>query len=136
MFGWFKKRSLESALFPTKRVKVQGVIFHLRKLDPLDYVAGAKALHMHFELYKTKGQKEAEAATIPTVQKIKEHYTDVIMAAVVEPKLSRKADEPGAIHVDNLFTEWTLVEDLYLKILEVTYGKKKLKHLRSLKSAS
>ena len=135
MFGWFRKRTLESALNTSYRVKVHGVIFHIRKLNPIDFLTGAKAIRMHFETYKTAGQKEQLAMLEQNGDKITEHYRDVIMSCVISPKLSRKENKPGAIYVENLFTDWELVNELYLRIMELTYGKKKLKSLASQKTA-
>lgn len=137
MFGWFRKaRSLEDVLCEGYTVKVHGVIFKLRKLGPLDYASGAKAIRMQFDTYKTAGQKEQAAALQQSSDKMHEHLVDVFCAAVMEPKLSRKKDEPGTIWVENLFTDWGLVEELYVAITTLTYGKKKLKLYRSLNRSS
>jgi hypothetical protein len=131
MFGWFKKKDLKDVLTHGHSVKVHGVVFKVRKLNPIDFASGARALQMHFDTYKTATEKQQLAALETHGDKIKEHYRDVIMACVLEPKLSRKEGEPGTIWVENLFTEWDLVTDLYLAIMEVTHGKKKLKSLIS-----
>ena len=116
-------------------MKVHGIIFNIRKLGPLDYASGAKAIRMQYDTYKTAGQKEQLAMLQQSHEKMREHMTHVFCAAVISPKLSMKKDEPGAIWVENLFTEWELVEELYMAIMVVTYGKKKLKSLRSLRNA-
>lgn len=126
MFGWFKSRRLEDVVEATIKVKVQGIIFHLKKLDPLDYASGAQAMHMQFDTFDGKKAKSKGDVLIENSDRIREHYIDVIMCSVKEPKLSRKDGVEGHIFVEKLFTDWSLVEDLYLKILEVTYGKKKL----------
>lgn len=132
MFAWLKRtRSLNEALCKEFPVKVHGVLFKLRKLDPLAYVAGTKALQMHFETYKTEGQKKQLAEAIGSnPERVKEHIIDVIMYSVVEPKLSRKDNDEG-IFVEKLFSDMDLVDELYLKIIEVSFGKKKLNRLRS-----
>lgn len=136
MFGWFKKKKLQDVLTHGHVVKVHGVVFKVRKLNPIDFATGARALQMHFDTYKTAGEKEQLSLLEKNGEKIKEHYRDVIMACVMEPRLSRKENEPGSIWVENLFTEWDLVTDLYLAIMEVTHGKKKLKSLISRNPAS
>ena len=136
MFGWFRKKTLAEVLSQLHTVKVHGVIFKVRKLNPLDFVSGAKALHMHFSTYKTAGQKAQMELLDEKGDKIKEHYVDVIMACVQEPKLSRKQNEEGAIWIENLFTDWDLVNQLYMRIMEVSYGKKKLRSLTSPKTDS
>ena len=60
------------------------------------------------------------------MRKVKDHYIDVIMSAVVKPKLSRKADGEE-VHIEELFDNWSLAEKLYTSIIQYTYGKKKLK---------
>jgi hypothetical protein len=113
---------------------VCGVVFHIRKINPLDYVAGTTAMQMHFDTYKTKSQKEQLTAFTAQSKKLKAHFSDVFMAAVVQPKLSRKKDDEG-IPVDNLFTDWDLANGLYVKIMQVTYGKKKFRSIISQNSA-
>lgn len=127
---WFRKKTLDDVLNKTFRLKIYGVIFKVRKVNPLDYVSGSKAVQMHFDTYKTKGQKEAIAKTASDMGKVKEHYRDVFMAAVVEPTLCRKEGGEGTF-VDNLFTDWDLANELYLGIMEKTYGKKKFRSITS-----
>lgn len=81
---------------------------------------GSDALRQIYKTYTVTG-KEIDKVS---VTKIKKHYTDVFMAAVVEPKLSRKLDQEGA-PVEGLFNDWELAHELYEKICEFTYGKKK-----------
>ena len=135
-FDFFKTRPLDAALKATTRVKVHGIFFEIRKLNPLDFASGAKALHMQFETYKTKPEQEQIALMALNKEKIKEHYTDVICSAVVSPVISRKPDIPGTTYVEHLFTDWELASDLYLKIMEVTHGKKKLRSHLSRATAS
>lgn len=128
----FRNQKLSSVLCKTYKVKVQGVKFELRKLNPLDYLNGSKALLQVYDTYKsTSAEKQADLVNI---NKIKDHYADVFMASVIEPKLSRKLDEAGTIYVDNLFSDWDFATDLYAKIMEITYGKKKMKQLVSQKT--
>jgi len=136
LFSIFRRRKLEDALSETKRVKIFGVIFHLRKINPLDYVAGAQVMQKHFDTYKTAGQKQQLDLVTANTSKIKDHYVDVFMSSVVEPKLVRKKeDDAKAIWVQNLFTDWDLANALYLKIMEITYGKKKMRSIMSQETA-
>lgn len=130
MFDWLRnifgrRRTLDEVLFATRRIKVHGIIFHVRKVNPIDFASGAKALQMHFQTWKTADEKKQLEILGANEGKIREHYVDVIMAGVVTPKLSRKKDEPGAIFVEHLFTDWSLASELYLKIIENSQGKKK-----------
>lgn len=132
MFGWFKKQSLEDLLSKGHAVRVHGVVFRIRKINPIDFATGARAVHMYFQVYKTKPEREQLESLSVNQEKIKEHFRDVIMASVISPKLSRKENEEGSIFVDNLFTDWDLATELYNAIIEYTHGKKKLKLYRSL----
>lgn len=133
MFGWLFPKKLSSILAAKpKRVKVGGVIFKIKKINPLDHLTGAQVVMKAFETYEVS--KGDEKAQLLSAKKIQQAYTDVLMAGVVEPKLSRKNDGNG-IFVENLFTDWSLVEGLYNAIFEHTYGKKKLKYYGSRASA-
>lgn len=131
----FRTRQLSSVLNKTFQVKVHGVLFTVRKIDPISYMAGYKAMIQPFETYKTNPEKTAALNDLTNQsQKMKEHYADVFLSAVIEPKLVRKhEDSDKGIWVENLFSDWELCNDLYGKIMEVTYGKKKMKLLTSLK---
>lgn len=119
---WFKKRTLIDSIFETRKVKVDGVVFKIRKINPIDYLTGAKSLQVFFETYESKKLLEAPEED---VKKIKEHYRDVIMSSVQEPKLTRKQEEEG-FFIDNLFNNWGLVNKLYEEIMMFSHGKKKV----------
>ena len=129
--------SLSDVLSRTYPVRVHGVNFQLKKLNPIDYVSGSKSLHMHFDTWKSKGQVEQIQTLETGADKVREHYKQLFMASVVEPKLKWKdePEEPG-IWVENLFTDWDLATELYLAIMQVSYGKKKLKSLIARRTAS
>ena len=120
------KRALENALYPTKVVKIEGILFKIKKINPMDYLAGFKAMAQMYETYKIDKDKQMDMVNL---KKIKEHYIEVFTASVLEPKLSRVPNCKDALNVDMLFNNWELTEALYLAILEFTYGKKKLKQL-------
>lgn len=124
---WNRNKNLSDILFQTHRLKVHGVIFKVRKLNPIDFISGAKALQMHFQTYEKANQVDRVDLLLDNKDKIEKHYKDVIMAAVIEPALSYKEGEEGKIWVDNLFTDWGLVNELYERIMLLTYGKKKEK---------
>lgn len=127
----FKKKTVYDLFF--KSISVHGVIFQIQKLDPIAFLDGSKAMLQTFDIYKLKSSEAEQQASLA---KIKEHYRDVFMAAVVEPKLKRKPEDKEGLFVDHLFTEWDVANQLYANIMEFTYGKKKLKRatLPALKS--
>jgi len=127
MFPWSKKKSLKEALIGLNKIMVKGILFHIKKIDILDYMNGSKVLLKQFEIYRSN--KSNDAARIQSVDKIKGHYIDVFMAGVVKPKLSRDEDCGEDIYVGDIFNDWDLANDLYEKIIEVTYGKKKLQSI-------
>ena len=129
---------MSSALNPQKRVKIHGITFTVRKINPLDYLAGAKALTKIHDVYESS--REQAELNDAQIARIKEHYADVFMSGVVSVRCSgteliptRKQPESGEhkILVSHLITDWSLAEALYLSIIEFTYGKKKLNRLAS-----
>jgi hypothetical protein len=135
----FITRKLSHVLERTYHVKVHGVKFELRKINPIDYMTGSKAVVQVYQTYKVGGsEKELDDPSLATLNKMKEHYIDVFMASIVNPQLRReKLSKDGkameGIWVYHLLTDWALSNDLYAKILEISYGKKKLKYLLSQK---
>jgi hypothetical protein len=129
---WPFNRSLESVLHSTKSVRVHGVKFTIKKIDPSNYLDGSKVMISIYETYKV-GPTTPTEVTTKTIEKIKEHYRDIFMAAVQSPKLRRNDSTDGML-VDNLFTEWDLAHKLYAEIMMFTHGKKKLKSLISQKT--
>src|SRR5688572_24031173 len=130
---FFVTRKLSYVLDKTYKVKVHGVKFELRKINPIDYVTGSRAVLQIYETYKVGNTQEVVEPTVGTLNKMKEHYIDVFMAAVVSPKLRRDENSKDGILVSHLFSDWDLANDLYAKILNISYGKKKMKYLASLK---
>ncbi len=129
MFRWFRKEKeidLKSRLKAVSVVKVSGVLFHIRKIQLLDYLEGARVLYEIFSEYKTKDQKLLDDKLVKNINKAKDYMKDVMMAGVVKPKLVRKQeDDPDAVLVDDLFDDWIMVQSLVQEILDLTYGKKK-----------
>lgn len=123
MFGLFRRRSLEEHLRETKTVKISGVLFTIKKINMLDYLNGSKVLKQTYDTYKTDN-KVSESS----MNQIKEMYTDVILASVIKPKLTRKEGDEG-IHIEEVFRDWDMASELYSQIMSYTYGKKKMKLL-------
>lgn len=124
MFGWLFGKKLNDVLNETKVVKISGVRFVIRKVNLLDYLAGSKVLIQAYDTHKTAGAKLA-GLSIPE-DKVKRHYADILVAGVVEPKLSHVKEE-GTTFVDDMFPNWEMVETLYAEIMAFTYGKKKFR---------
>lgn len=129
MFGFFKKKNL--AVPATKKIKVHGVPFVIKKLDVLAYLDGSKAMLQEYATYaQVKESQVSLDKGEGTLKKMKTHFTDVFCSSIVEPRITRKKEEAstevgGPLFVENLFTEWDLAIELYEKILDFTYGKKK-----------
>ena len=125
---WPFERNLKDVLGATKVVRPLGVKFKIKKIDTSSFLDGSKVMLQMYDIYKmdVKELQGRQEETNKSLQKVKEHYKDVFMASVVEPKLKRKPEstEEG-IPVDNLFTEWDLCHQLYGEIIAYTYGKKK-----------
>lgn len=122
MRNWFGK-SLEHYLDATKSVRISGVVFTIKKINSLNYMEGFKVLRQTYDVYKTK---QANGPDIASDKKLMEHFCHVLVAGVVNPKLSLKDDGSG-IFVEKLFVDFEMVVELYNHIMEFTYGKKKVK---------
>lgn len=132
MFKWIKRllfgRTLTETLGATKQIRVHGIRFKIRKLDAVHFLDGSKVMAQVFDTYKLEAVKDKEKSQV-SMKKIKEYWSDIFLASVIYPVLVRKKEDAvgEAIWVDNLFTEWDLVNELYAHVIEFTYGKKKLK---------
>jgi hypothetical protein len=122
MFDWIFGKRLSQVVDERKKIRIKGVVFIIRKINPLDYLDGSKAVVQAFDVYRMK--TPGAAVEESSIKKIKEHYADVILAGVVYPKLKRKEEEEGFL-VDKIFSDWELAEKLYSEIMQHTYGKKK-----------
>lgn len=123
MFGLFRKKTLDDFLNETKKVKVKGLEFVIRKISPIDYLDGSKILQQSYALYQNN-----KASIDPMAEKkIKEFFSNVLCSAVVSPKIVHKADDSSGTHVERMFVDWEMVMQLYEEIMVFTYGKKKLK---------
>lgn len=122
----FFKKKLEDLIDQKRKVKIQGVEFIIRKINPLDYMEGAKVLIAFYDEYKRKNESGGgDQVDQSKFNSAKAHMKDVILAAVVSPKIARKENEQG-FFVDRLFINFGLVDELYAQIMLFTTGKKKL----------
>lgn len=136
MFGWFRSKRLEDVLGKPKKVWIDGVPFKIRKINPLDYLQGSKAI---VQIYQTARKFDPDSVEVKNdhTDKIKAHYIDVFLASVVEPTLKRKKDDGDGLPVEHLLTDLQFSDALYGEIMAHSYGKKNFAQLAStLKTAS
>lgn len=129
----FSSKKLSRTLNPEKKIKVHGLHIVIRKVNPIDYLSGMKAMRQVWELYKRKDQ-DALDIDEKSKGKILAHYTDFFMAGVISVQglsLSRDPVDyhiyPEKLYVQNLFNDWGIAEEIYQAIAEFTWGKKKIK---------
>lgn len=125
MLNWFFNKNLNEYLKETRKIKISGFSFVIKKANALNYLDGSKVLKQTFDTYKNKSQ---ELAMQINDKKVIEHITHVLCGCVVHPKLTLKKEDSG-IFVEDLFVDWELVLSLYNEIMLYTYGKKKTKQL-------
>lgn len=116
-------KKINEHLYATKKIRIKGINFKIKKLNPLHYVEGAKVLKQSFDLYKTNNNKD-----LLSDKKVIEHLSHVLVYGVDSPKISFKKED-GGVFVDDMFIDIELVFELYNAIMEFTYGKKKLNRL-------
>ena len=124
----FPKRpaSLADHLRGGSQIKINGILFTIRKLNPMDYLEGAKVMHEIYATYKSAEDRKIDAKMIKSANKARDYMRDVIMAGVVSPKLVRKqTEDTAAVCVDEIFNDWTMANQLTAAIISLTYGKKK-----------
>jgi hypothetical protein len=125
MFGWIFGTDLKDKLSQTKSIRVHGVRFKIKKLNPFDYVAGSKALRQIYETSQAATTQDNVEMRGDNLLTIKQHYSEVFLGSVVYPKLKKSESDSGeGIPVDHLMTDWEMANELYLRIQEYTYGKK------------
>ena len=122
MFNWFFglfRRDLQSVLNETKTLKIKGLRFIIKKINVLDHLDGSKLMLQSFDTYRND---KSTSPDVPT-KKIKDHYSEVIVAGLVHPRVYLKQGE--GIHVEELFHDWEIANKLYEEIYLFAYGKKK-----------
>ena len=129
MIGWlrlvFREPKIGDLIGSTRRVKVMGVYFRIKKVDPLAFLDGSNAVQQIYDTYHAaEGAKPLDAVA---AKRVRSHMRDVLLAGIVEPRFARDAEKaaPGEIPVDDLFQDWMLADALFWAIHEYTYGKKK-----------
>lgn len=135
MLRWLFGRDLRKVLTKTKKIAVKGIRFEIKKVNLLNYLDGSKVMFQHYDIHKTKGAKQELPPTPGSEEKVRAHYKEVLVAGIAYPKLVFKKEDEGIL-VDDLFIDWEMVSELYMRILEFTYGKKKVKQLISVGNAS
>jgi hypothetical protein len=124
----FVGRPLSDALRTDKKIKIRGVRFVIKKLDPLAVLESPGILTKTFhvkEFATSKDDVTLSGSEGANVRAYKKHLKDVFLAAVISPRLVQK-ESAGGVLVDELFNDWALTSELYLAIMEHTYGKKKI----------
>lgn len=127
LLNLFRGRSLGEALNETKKIKLCGVIFRIKKINVLDYLDGSRVMQKAYETYEQSRKSSKDSMPEGLSKKVKDHFRDVFLAGVVEPKLARK-NSPASedVWVDELFVDMELCNALYAAIYDFTYDKKKL----------
>ena len=142
MLKWLSEflfgKSLFMALNESRKVRVQGVRFLIKKVDVLAYLNGSSVLVERYSEYKTKAPQPPKELTGKQEEEARQHMAEVLVAGVVSPRLVHKQDQAvgGAVFVKDLFVNLDLVSELYAEIMAFTYGKKKVKRFFSLRRSS
>lgn len=126
MLNWLFSKSLKEHLYATKKVRINGITFEIKKLNTINYLDGTNTIKQTFETYKNK----QDLTNVVQEKKVIEYFSDVICGCVVTPRITHKKEDTG-IWVQDLFVDWDLVVAIYNEIMSFTYGKKKMKQLAS-----
>lgn len=128
MLNWLKNLfgggsvDLTDHLRRTKKIKIKNVIFHIRKVNMEDYVAGYSILYQLYATYE-KGKRKMPAPE--EIAQLKKFMRDFLVAGVASPKLTLK-DPPGTeIHVNELLADMEMASELCHQIILYSNGKKK-----------
>lgn len=124
MFKWFSRGiEAEEYFTATKKIVVNGVIFHVKKISVEDHLSGLNTILQIWDVYKKK--KPDPNTAIDDVIKIRKFCKDIILAGVVKPELTAKKDEPNKISVDEVLKDLAICQKLTSAIISYSYGKKK-----------
>jgi len=124
LFGLFKSKGLDDHLNQTKKVKIKGVVFHIKKIDTLSYLDGSEVMQSAYDEYKVNKNKDTTIKKEDS-KRIRKYMINFLMSSVVKPQLSRDKDSAGTF-VEDLFHDWEMVNALHEQIIIYTYGKKKI----------
>ena len=128
MFGWFKRKSELEKLRPTKTIKINGIIFRFKKIDITNYLDGSQSILKLYDIY-SRPKITNDSFDINAFNKLKKHYADVLLGAVLKPSLTRDENCGDKICINEIFNDWDLANKLYEAIISFSYGKKKMKLL-------
>lgn len=123
MWPFRKSMTLGEKVLGTKKIIVENVTFHIKKINILDHLEGYKVMLKTFETYQREGAPKDVTAS--DLKKLKAHYRDIILCGVVSPEIKMKNDARPGIFVDEIFNEWEMAEELYTQIVMHSYDKKK-----------
>ena len=125
LFSIFRRGvDLDSYLRQTKKVRVNGVNFEIKKIKIDDHLAGLKVILSLDALYKREKPTD-KTAMLEDGVKTQKFMRDFIYAGVASPKLTMQSPaEPGTIHVDDLTANLDLAQKLCIEIIKHAYGKK------------
>lgn len=131
MFG---RQSLIAKLHGHKKIKVNGIEFTIRKLNPLlDFEADEMpALFTDF-VSRRKGDPDKAAETpYETAKKSLKDIQLVLKAGIVEPKIveTKSESNPEAIRLDDICANMDTAFNLYVEIL--THSLNRFKGVRGL----
>lgn len=136
MIRWLKKcfassdeeyptKTLDAHLHNGHKVVIEGIQFHLRKIDPFDHLAGLNVLQQVHSTYQAKPDHTINPKMEKNFTKVREFMRDIILAGVIRPKIVLKSeDDPEATPVDDVLHDINLSQQIVENILSITYQKK------------
>ena len=126
--------NLKEKLNQYKKIKVCGMSFTIRKINPLQDFASNESMPQIFTYYITKRKvKEDNPFTMQSLQKALNDMKAIIKAGVVDPPLvpvEKDKSKENGITVDDLFVDEEMGAKLYIEIL--THSLNRFKGLKGL----
>lgn len=122
MWPFRKQRTLKQSLNETKKVHIEGVLFVIRKINPMSYMQGYDVVLQQYEAMKVAPANQLSGEQI--LKKMRRHWAEIILAGTVSPVIVRKEDGIHAT-IDEVLDNFELSSGLYSEILAFAYGKKK-----------
>jgi len=112
--------NLKEKLNRHKNIKVCGMKFTIRKLNPLQDFPRVQDMPQIFIYYMTKRPIKDEPLNVASMQKAYDDMKKIVEAGIVDPPLvpveKDKSKEAG-ITVDDLFVDEDMATQLYIEIL-------------------